>query len=76
MKFIERLPRSFAKLVTWRIAITMSNFMVGYLVSGDPWTGFKVAIGAMVVNSIIYFLHERAWNKSDWGRQTDEKETV
>jgi uncharacterized membrane protein len=80
MKFYEKMPRSAVKVITWRVVITASNFMAGYLASGDPMTGLKVAIGATIVNSIIYYLHERAWNKNDWGKEaqlnTDSGEPV
>lgn len=74
MKFIERIPRSIAKVITWRVVITCNNFLVGYIASGSWQTGLKVAIGATIVNSIIYFLHERAWNKSSWGKDVDRKD--
>lgn len=70
MKFQEIIPRSIAKLITWRIVITLSNFAAGYIASGNPWVGLQVAGIALVVNSIIYFLHERAWNRSDWGKKS------
>jgi uncharacterized membrane protein len=72
MKFEERIPRSIAKLITWRVVITFNNFMTGWIASGDPWTGLKVAGGLLVINSIIYYFHERAWNKSNWGKKVEE----
>jgi uncharacterized membrane protein len=69
IKFYERIPRSIAKLITWRVVITANNFITGWLASGDPWVGLKVAAGLLVINSIIYYLHERAWNKSNWGKK-------
>ena len=72
MKFFEKVPRSLAKVISWRVVITMSNFMAGYLASGDPMTGLKVAVGATIINSIIYYIHERAWNKANWGKEVVE----
>jgi uncharacterized membrane protein len=76
MKFYERIPRSVVKVITWRIVITFSNFMAGYLASGDPMTGLKVAIGATIINSIIYFCHERLWNRVDWDRKVKEESST
>jgi uncharacterized membrane protein len=28
---------------------------------------------ALVVNSILYFFHERAWNATDWDREINDK---
>lgn len=72
MNFQEKIPRSLGKVISWRVVITFSNFMAGYIASGDPMTGLKVAVGATIINSIIYYFHERAWNKSSWGKQVEE----
>jgi uncharacterized membrane protein len=66
--FVEKIPRSIVKLITWRVVITFNNFLTGWLASGDLWVGFKVAGGLLVINSVIYYLHERAWNRSNWGK--------
>jgi uncharacterized membrane protein len=34
--------------------------------------GLGVASFALVVNSVLYFFHERAWNASDWGKKVAE----
>lgn len=67
-KFYEKFPRSVAKVVSWRILVTITNFIGGWLASGNPWVGLGVVSFALVVNSILYFFHERLWNRADWGR--------
>ena len=67
-KFYEKFPRSVAKVVSWRILVTITNFVGGWLASGNPWVGLGVVSFALVVNSILYFFHERAWNRADWGK--------
>lgn len=68
-KFYERIPRSLAKVISWRVLVTITNFVGGWLASGNPWVGLGVVSFALVVNSILYFFHERAWNNADWGKQ-------
>ena len=68
----ERIPRSLAKVITWRILVTITNFVGGWLASGNPWVGLGVVSFALVVNSILYFFHERVWNKTDWDRTVKE----
>lgn len=72
-KFQERIPRSLAKVITWRILVTITNFMGGWIASGNPWVGLGVVSFALVVNSILYFFHERAWNRSDWGKKVTKE---
>ena len=68
-KFYERAMRSLGKVVTWRLTVTSSNFIAGWVASGS----WKVVIGvagiALVVNSVLYFIHERVWNRIDAGKQ-------
>ena len=73
-KISERIPRSLAKVITWRILVTITNFVGGWLASGNPWVGLGVVSFALVVNSILYFFHERIWNRTDWDRQVTAKE--
>jgi uncharacterized membrane protein len=71
-KFQERIPRSVAKVITWRILVTITNFIGGWLASGSWMVGLGVVSFALVVNSILYFFHERGWNASDWGKKVVE----
>ena len=73
-KFQERIPRSLAKVITWRVLVTITNTVGGFLASGSWMVGIGVASFALVVNSILYFFHERAWNIADWGKKiTDDQ---
>jgi uncharacterized membrane protein len=72
MKFYEKAMRSLGKVVTWRVLVTITNFVGGYLASGSWMVGLGVVSFALVVNSILYFFHERIWNRIDAGRQVDD----
>jgi uncharacterized membrane protein len=67
-KFRELIPRSLAKVISWRILVTITNFFGGWIASGNPWVGLGVVSFALVVNSILYFVHERVWNQTDWAK--------
>jgi uncharacterized membrane protein len=68
-KFVEKAVRSLGKVVTWRILVTITNFVGGWLASGSWAVGLGVVTFALVVNSILYYFHERAWNRIDAGKQ-------
>ena len=76
LKFYERIPRSLAKVITWRILVTITNFVGGWLASGSWQVGLGVVSFALVVNSILYYFHERAWNRLDWGKQEADDQTL
>ena len=67
-RWSEKQIRSVSKVVSWRILVTITNFIGGWLASGNPWVGLGVVSFALVVNSILYWVHERAWNTTDWGK--------
>lgn len=75
-KWIEKTMRSLGKVVTWRILVTITNFVGGWLASGSWQVGLGVVSFALVVNSILYYFHERAWNRLDWGKQEADDQTL
>jgi uncharacterized membrane protein len=75
-KWIEKTMRSLGKVVTWRILVTITNFIGGWLASGSWQVGLGVVSFALVVNSILYYFHERSWNRLDWGKQEADDQTL
>jgi len=71
--FYEKWPRSLVKVVTWRITVTLSNFLGAWWVSGSMTAGLGFAGFALVMNSALYFIHERAWNRIDQGKVFKEE---
>jgi uncharacterized membrane protein len=69
MKLIENHPRTLAKVVSWRVLLTISHFVNGYIVSGSWATGAAIAGLAAVINSVLYWAHERGWNFAQWNRR-------
>ena len=69
MKLIENHPRTLAKVVSWRVLLTISHFVNGYIVSGSWATGAAIAGLAAIINSVLYWAHERGWNFAQWNRK-------
>jgi uncharacterized membrane protein len=65
----DTLTRTAVKTLTWRIWMMITNSTVGWVVTGDPWKGLSIGAATLVINSISYIIHERLWNRSDWGQQ-------
>lgn len=68
-KYNERYIRSVFKTLTIRILFTTSHIINGFIISGSWSTGFKIAGTALIVNSGLYYLHERCWNFFEWNRK-------
>lgn len=65
----ESAKRSFAKAVSWRITASIATFLIAWIISSDFAVAGSIASVQLVINFILYFLHERIWNTVDWQRQ-------
>lgn len=72
-KFQERIPRSLAKVISWRIIMIIQYVLIGYYTTGSWAFGAGLAGVTTIINSCIYFGHERAWNKSNWGKSVTQE---
>jgi uncharacterized membrane protein len=68
VKHFERAKRSVAKTITYRILIIIATYIVVYLMTHDIETTSGVTFVTSVVNTGLYFAHERVWNKIHWGK--------
>ncbi|PKH50417.1 hypothetical protein CXF68_06785 [Tenacibaculum sp. Bg11-29] len=66
MKDISR-KRHVAKTITWRLIATGTTVILAWLISGDPMIGLKVGGWEFLIKMGLYYLHERAWYKVDFG---------
>ncbi len=64
----EKVFRSIVKSITWRIIGTSSLIAVTYFFTKN--FDLSVAIGGIdiISNLILYFVHERVWERISWGR--------
>ena len=61
--------RSLVKTISWRLTGSGATFLIAFLVSGNWAVGGTIAIIQLVTNTILYYAHERIWNKFVWGRK-------
>ena len=59
--------RHIAKTITWRILATLTTIMLAWIISGDPWIGLSVGSWEFFLKIILYYVHERAWYRMDFG---------
>jgi len=60
--------RSFIKAITWRVSATLDTFLLSFLITGRLDWASSIAIFEILTKSILYYFHERFWNKTKWGR--------
>lgn len=59
------MPRILLKTLTWRVIGTTSTFAISYVVTGAVGLSSTIAIVQMIVNTVLYYIHEHVWNRID-----------
>lgn len=75
----ESHRRHLAKTVTWRIIGTIDTMILAWVISGNPMIGLKVGATELVTKMALYYLHERAWFKVNFGvneRHSQKRQTT
>ncbi|MBU0571508.1 MAG: DUF2061 domain-containing protein [Candidatus Omnitrophica bacterium] len=65
---MEHPKRSFVKSVTWRIVATLTTMIAVYAYSRNLQESLVVGIGANLIKFFLYYMHERIWDKTKFGR--------
>ena len=60
--------RSLFKAMTWRVIASLDTFFLSYIITGRFDWATSIAIFEIITKAIIYYFHERAWNRVKWGR--------
>jgi adenylylsulfate kinase len=64
----ETRRRSIVKSISWRIFAAIITSSVVYVMTGKGDFAAKVGAVDTAVKLFIYFLHERAWDRINYGR--------
>ena len=64
----ESSRRSLVKTITWRLSGSAATFTIAWLISGDLSVAGPIAVIQLILNTLLYYVHERIWNTIDWGR--------
>lgn len=65
----ETVNRSLIKTLSWRVTGSVSTFLISYLISNDFTVAGSIAIIQVIVNTLLYYIHERSWNLVNWGKE-------
>ena len=60
--------RSIVKAISWRTLGTIDTMIVSFFVTGDLVMAVSIGSIEVVTKIVIYYLHERVWEKIDFGR--------
>lgn len=67
-KTSEKPLRSVIKALSWRLIGTLDTLVVSYFLTGKIGLATSIASVDFVTKLVLYFFHERIWNKIKWGK--------
>lgn len=75
---MEKRVRSLLKTISWRIVATSTTILLVFLFTGSLVISVGVGSLEVLLKIVIYYLHERIWNMSNFGKvyYTREKERI
>ncbi len=65
---METRMRSVVKTITFRVVATLTTVALILLFTGSLALAGVVGLLDVVVKLVIYYFHERSWEKVSWGR--------
>ena len=70
----ELKRRSIVKAISWRVTGTLDTMVVSFIVTGSPTAALTIGVLELVTKTLLYYYHERVWNKIKYGRVKKEAE--
>jgi len=67
----ETRLRSVLKTLTYRLLCIAGCFILLFLLTGAPYLALYLSVGVEAFYTAVYYLHERAWDRTDWGRKIE-----
>jgi len=64
---VATAKRSGMKALTWRGVATLDTFLIAWLITGEPLVGLSIITIEVATKFGLYYFHERAWSKLEWG---------
>ncbi|MDT0685277.1 DUF2061 domain-containing protein [Autumnicola psychrophila] len=59
--------RHFLKSISWRVVGTVDTMFLAWVITGNALTGLKIGLVEVITKMTLYYLHERAWYKINYG---------
>lgn len=64
----EKPIRSVLKTISWRVIGTVDTILISWIITGQIALALSIGSIELVTKMVLYFFHERIWNKIKWGK--------
>jgi uncharacterized membrane protein len=71
--FNESWVRFLTKTVTYGVIILIMDSIVIYWFTGKTEIALGFMIASNIYTSVVYYVHERAWDRIKWGKMKNQK---
>lgn len=71
---MESHKRSILKAVTWRFIAVAVTMLISYLWLQEWSSSIVLSLTANGIKALLYYLHERGWNRVSFGREREVPE--
>jgi uncharacterized membrane protein len=65
---METKLRSIAKTISYRVGGLFVTGFVALIITGNPLSALQIGLADTFAKLVVFYLHERAWNKIQFGR--------
>ncbi len=65
----ERPIRSLVKAFSWRVTGSIDTMLLSWLFTSDLKIAAAIGLTEVATKMVLYYLHERAWNRISLGRR-------
>jgi len=65
---MENRRRSFLKALSWRGLASIATFSIVFAFTRELVLSFGIGLIEVVSKLILYYFHERMWQKVSWGK--------
>lgn len=69
---IEKPSRSMVKAVSWRATGTLDTILISFLITGQAKWALSIGLVELFTKVVLYYVHERIWNRLSFGRVQDK----
>lgn len=64
----EKAYRSVVKTISWRTVGTLDTMIISYFITGNLVMAASIGSIEVFTKMVLYYFHERAWNKLSFGK--------
>ncbi len=71
----EKRSRSIIKALTYRLLSIIMDSLLAWAITHNAQQTIMLVLISNMISLLLYFVHERAWNRIHWGKHSIQIDT-